>query len=109
MYVVGFDIGGTKCAVLIAKIAQGKVDFLSRCQICTEGSWTEHSGPPLRIYERQLALLELSKQDITAAGVSCGGPLNSKRGLSCRRPICPAGTACPFAPIWVKDWGYRSV
>ena len=39
MYVVGFDIGGTKSAVLIAKIAQGKVDFLSRGQICTEGSW----------------------------------------------------------------------
>ena len=80
MYVVGFDIGGTKCAVLIAKIAQGKVDFLSRSQICTEGSWQSILDRLCEIYERQLALLELSKQDITAAGVSCGGPLRQRKG-----------------------------
>ena len=95
MYVVGFDIGGTKSAVLIAKIAQGKVDFLSRSQICTEGSWQSVLDRLCEIYERQLALLELSKQDISAAGVSCGGPLNSGKGLILSPPNLPGWDNAP--------------
>ena len=95
MYVVGFDIGGTKCAVLIAKIAQGKVDFLSRSQICTEGSWQSILDRLCEIYECQLALLELSKQDITAAGVSCGGPLSSEKGLILSPPNLPGWDSVP--------------
>lgn len=47
------------------------------------------------IYECQLALLELSKQDITAAGVSCGGPLSSEKGLILSPPNLPGWDSVP--------------
>ena len=39
--VLGFDIGGTKCAVILASCDDNSVDFLERRQIKTIGTYTE--------------------------------------------------------------------
>ena len=33
MYLYGFDIGGTKCAVILAKVEGDQVDFLERYEM----------------------------------------------------------------------------
>lgn len=33
MYVLGFDIGGTKCAVLLGRVTEEQVEFLGREQM----------------------------------------------------------------------------
>lgn len=39
MYLYGFDIGGTKCAVILAKVKGDQVDFLERYEMKTLGNW----------------------------------------------------------------------
>ena len=39
MYLYGFDIGGTKCAVILAKVEGDQVDFLERYEMKTLGDW----------------------------------------------------------------------
>ena len=81
MNLIGIDIGGTKCAVSLGCAdGQGKVKILHKCQ----KRLTEKRGPEAVLAE----LLEdvklcISKSDEKpkAIGISCGGPLDSKRGL----------------------------
>ena len=39
MYLYGFDIGGTKCAVILAKVEGDQVEFLERYEMKTLGDW----------------------------------------------------------------------
>ena len=43
-YVLGFDIGGTKSAVLLARPGKENVEFLERKAIPTHGTWKEVLG-----------------------------------------------------------------
>ncbi len=40
-YVLGFDIGGTKSAILLARPGKENVEFLERKAIPTHGTWKE--------------------------------------------------------------------
>ena len=42
-YVLGFDIGGTKSAVLLASPDKEHVVFLERKSIPTHGTWKEYT------------------------------------------------------------------
>lgn len=75
-YRIGFDIGGTKCAVSLGKIADGNIRVLKR-----------QETPTLEDPRETLAALApfvkewAAEYGVTAAGISCGGPLDSKKGL----------------------------
>ena len=43
-YVLGFDIGGTKSAILLARPGKENVEFLERKAIPTHGTWKEVLG-----------------------------------------------------------------
>ncbi len=82
-YIVGLDIGGTKCAVTLAKRADGcRPDIIEKVKFPTEKN---APSAVLEAFMRGIdALLsknELSYTDIHAIGISCGGPLDSKRGV----------------------------
>ncbi len=85
MYLLGFDIGGTKCAVITARWEDGNVTLLKKDKCPTEKALT-----PTQMIERLIdmadAILE-SKPD--AIGISCGGPLDSKRGIIQSPPNLP--------------------
>lgn len=93
-YWMGLDIGGTKCAVLIATVDAGihiqdKISFQTRAAEGFE-----------RVYTRLVQAMEdiagragLTFDDVEAIGVSCGGPLDSRRGVI----LCP-----PNLPGWVN-------
>lgn len=83
MYYIGFDIGGTKCAVSLGHITD-RVSILKKEQLPT--------GLP---HPTMDALLQHVKEwqkeyDITAAGISCGGPLDPKNGIILTPPNLPA-------------------
>lgn len=83
-YYIGFDIGGTKCAVSLGEVDGGNLRILHRHEIPTDES-------PAK------TLLELApfvhnwknKYGVKKAGISCGGPLDSKRGII----VCPPNLA----------------
>jgi len=79
---LGFDIGGTKCGVVIGS----ETDILRAKKIPTD-----HTISPqdmiLRLCDLADELLEGEKPD--AIGISCGGPLDSKTGVILSPPNLP--------------------
>lgn len=91
MIYIGYDIGGTKCASVIADATENNITFLKREEIPTE------KLPPEIILKKLYSITEknLSEMNLKPAsiGVSCGGPLNSKEGII----LCP-----PNLPGWIN-------
>ncbi len=77
MYILGFDIGGTKCAVTTANWDNENITLLKK-----EKCDTDLSVSPEIMIERLITLADgiLDKKP-DKIGISCGGPLDSKRGI----------------------------
>ncbi|WP_010281060.1 ROK family protein [Bacillus timonensis] len=84
---VGIDIGGTKCAVSIGTVEENSIKIHSKERFSTTSS---HETTLKRIedtLEQLMRRLEIS--NIDAIGISCGGPLDSERGLILSPPNLP--------------------
>ena len=77
MYILGFDIGGTKCAVMTA-LWDGNEIKLEKKEKCA----TNLEIPPEEMIDRLISMAEgiLDKKP-DAIGISCGGPLSSEKGI----------------------------
>jgi len=82
--VIGFDIGGTKCAVCIGKEVDGQLQIVDKRSIPTN-----HNISPCEMIDEMCALAESMTDDMTVIGISCGGPLDSKRGIIQSPPNLP--------------------
>lgn len=78
MSYIGIDIGGTKCAV--TRGSGTKIDEKIRFDT------TGRDETLARIFD---AAERLMTRDVTAVGVSCGGPLDAKRGVILSPPNLP--------------------
>ena len=76
MYCIGFDIGGTKCAVTLGEIECGQIKILEREEVPTLTS-------PIDTMEQLASHVKRfqTQKPITSAGISCGGPLDSVNGV----------------------------
>ncbi len=85
MYILGIDIGGTKCAVITAESTYGNITLLKKCKCDTELkiSAEEMINKLMDIAD------ELLERRPDAIGISCGGPLDSKRGIIMSPPNLP--------------------
>lgn len=98
----GIDIGGTKCAACIGRfdwgadthvtggeevVARGKPAIIARKQFLTPSS----PGRTIELLVRHLEelLVDSRVHEIEAIGVSCGGPLDTGRGLVLSPPNLP--------------------
>ncbi|HZG57132.1 ROK family protein [Paenibacillus sp.] len=82
----GIDIGGTKCAVVLGRAANGKVELLGKRMYPTP--------PPAEAVASFISQLDDLLRELGAAapdaiGISCGSPLDSKRGLILSPPNLP--------------------
>ncbi len=83
-YLIGIDIGGTKCAAVLARENENEVPI-----ILAKESFPTIAGDPSATIEKiietakkVIAFGDNGKQvEISAIGVSCGGPLDSKHGV----------------------------
>ena len=87
MRVLGLDIGGTKCAVLLADAGE-KIEIIRKLRFETR---TELGFAYVREKLLQAARELIGKSDVPvqAIGVSCGGPLNSRTGVVQSPPNLP--------------------
>lgn len=76
---IGIDIGGTKCAVSVPEGAE-------RVREVARWATTDVGGTLARIYAEVAALQPTGE---TVFGVSCGGPLDSTRGVILSPPNLP--------------------
>ena len=81
---IGFDIGGTKCAVCIGEEAGGELLIKDKRIIPTD-----HSITPYEMINKMCALAEEMTDNIDVIGISCGGPLDSKKGIIMSPPNLP--------------------
>ena len=81
---IGFDIGGTKCAVCIGEEMKGELFVCDKRVI-----HTDHSILPYEMIDKMCALVEEMTDNIDVIGISCGGPLDSKKGIIMSPPNLP--------------------
>lgn len=81
---IGFDIGGTKCAVSVGVEENGTLKIQEK-----RAFPTDHSLSPYEIIDRMCALAEEMTDDFSRIGISCGGPLDSRRGIIQSPPNLP--------------------
>lgn len=94
-FLVGFDVGGTKCAVILgAAGTDGELEFLERGVFPT----AEFREPErcieemTRLADGMLARHELTNDWLHGLGVSCGRSAGQpRRSDSVAARICPAG------------------
>lgn len=81
---VGFDIGGTKCAVVTGAAQDGDVKILAREAFATPKSQEEAMDRLCTLAQ------ELTQgQEILGIGISSGGPMNTRTGELCNPPNLP--------------------
>lgn len=77
MKILGFDIGGTKCAVITAEWDGSNIKLLKK-----EKCPTDQNIMPTEMIEKLIFLADGILEDKPdVIGISCGGPLDSKNGV----------------------------
>ena len=87
--IAGFDIGGTKCAALIGEGKNGDLAIFDRREFKTEGSPYEVIDKLISVLTDELNDIGKTYKDVSAIGISCGGPLDGKRGIIMSPPNLP--------------------
>ncbi len=98
MNIIGIDIGGTKCAVSRLR-EDGRVEEISRFP-------TEECSATLIKFRNVVA--ELHPGDDTILGISCGGPLDSRKGLILSPPNLPGWDRIPICEELTCHFGGRA-
>ena len=101
-YYIGFDIGGTKCAVSLAEKNGGSIQDKIRFETRVERGWREIVDELISSARTLIERNKISFDDILSCGVSCGGPLDPEKGIIMRPPNLPDWDNVPLADI-VKD------
>lgn len=100
---IGIDIGGTKCALSVGRCAADNVTILRREEFPTAGlSWQD-------VLETFAARLSAAVADlgvtVTSIGISCGGPLDSRRGVILSPPNLPGWDEVPVVQFFADRFG----
>ena len=86
---IGLDIGGTKCAITVGEIEGDDIRIVHREEFPTAGlAWQQ----VLAKFEAQIRALPT----FDSIGISCGGPLDSRKGLILSPPNLPGWDEVPI-------------
>ncbi|GIV18799.1 MAG: N-acylmannosamine kinase [Armatimonadota bacterium] len=101
-YIVGVDIGGTKVACVLAD-EEGNI--LARQWQPTRA----HAGWQVvvqQLFEMTERVLEgVSREQVRGIGISCGGPLDSQKGIVYSPPNLPGWDAVPIRQLFEERFG----
>ena len=105
---IGLDIGGTKCAVSAGECEGGAIKILSREEFPTAGlSWQQVLDEFARRIEELIntplptpPLSTPSLPTLNSIGISCGGPLDSRRGVIMSPPNLPGWDNVPVVKFF---------
>ena len=100
MYYIGLDIGGTKCAASLGKITGDRIEILARNEVKTLPSAEETLRGLLPFVEEYKA-----QTGATEAGISCGGPLDCKKGIILTPPNLPDWHGFPIVDFVKREFG----
>ncbi len=101
MYLLGFDIGGTKCAVVTAHYIEGEITLLRKAACATDLT-VSPAQMLTRLTEMAAGILDGKPDRI---GISCGGPLDSRLGVILSPPNLPGWDNVPVVEILQNRYG----
>ena len=103
---IGIDIGGTKCAVTLARV-DGGIRFLEKERFDSHAQRGSDAmlADIFKAIDAVLLRRGLSTGDIEAIGISCGGPLNSKAGVVLCPPNLPGWINVPIVRLMTQKYG----
>lgn len=108
MYYIGYDIGGTKCAVSLGRVEGENIRIMGRRMFLTGGAPLDVLGRMADEAEALLIENGLSFSDVTRAGISCGGPLDSVRGVVLSPPNLPGWDEIPATQFLFERTGVET-
>lgn len=113
-YVIGIDIGGTKCAVIFGSVdckdEKENFEILERMHFLTN----DFSGPN-QIIHKMIELIhellrknQLSNEQIAGIGISCGGPLDHVKGVIKSPPNLHGWDNVPIVKMLQEEFDIRT-
>lgn len=102
---LGLDIGGTKCSVIVGDATfsvKQKVGFDTRTERGYQAILSE--------FKKQIKslLVDYSGYNLKRIGISCGGPLDSKKGIIYSPPNLPGWDNVPVTSIFSNEFGVET-
>ena len=112
-YVIGFDIGGTKCSVVLGRIEENDnriCHIIERRRFLTREKHGYHEiiGELFSLTECLLLKHRLKPLDIRGIGISCGGPLDSSKGIVMNPPNLPGWDNVPIVKDVEERFGIKA-
>ncbi len=113
-YLLGIDIGGTKCAVSLGRCnpeTSCDIEILDKIMFLTE----THKGVQFtleQLFENTDSIIRknhLEATDIACIGISCGGPLDCKRGVVLSPPNLIGWDNIPVVGLFAKRYGVNVI
>lgn len=101
----GLDVGGTKCSVVI-----GDSSFTIKKKIGFDTNTDRGWQPILNDFKKHIrSLLDLYPgYNLKRIGISCGGPLDSKKGIIYSPPNLPGWDNVPITRIFSDEFGVET-
>ena len=99
-HLLGFDIGGTKCAAILGKVSpNNQFQILERRVFSTSSARSPELCISRLMSEGEAMVSALPGVMPEAIGISCGGPLDSHRGIIMSPPNLPGWDDVPICEI----------
>ena len=105
---LGFDIGGTKCAIVLGEQNSHDIVIRSKHVLPTNRPAYEMIEVLFSYAENLLAEENITIDQIDGIGISCGGPLNSKKGIVVAPPNLPGWIDIPIVSLTEKRFGVKA-
>lgn len=103
---IGLDIGGTKCAVLLGRLDGGiQIEDKIRFDTETQKGLSYTLNQLYATIDAMLLKHALQTKDVRAIGISCGGPLDSRRGIVLCPPNLPGWENLPLPAMLTERYG----
>jgi len=103
-YYLGFDIGGTKCAIVLGDEnfhIYEKIFFKTRVERGYQAILDEFKDHVHNLFKKY------NQKNLKKIGISCGGPLDSKKGIIKSPPNLPGWDNVPIVDIFEKEFGVK--
>ena len=102
--ILGIDIGGTKCAITYGRQEEDRVEIVDKAYFHTADvtrTINEIKASVAEVMQRN----SLTAGNTAAIGISCGGPLDSAKGIVMSPPNLPGWDGIPIVDIIREEFG----
>lgn len=108
MKIAGIDVGGTKCAVILGEVENGGTPVIIDKTIIATKDYPDPYQMIGRMQQDLAGLLarhRLEANEIASIGISCGGPLDSVKGVVLSPPNLPGWDEVPIVKLFEDKFG----